>query len=159
MKALVVYYTRTGTTKKIAEEIQTLIDADIDEVNDKVNRSGLIGWLKAGRDAGAKNLTTITNIEKEPGDYEIVIIGSPTWNGTITSPIRTYIDQYGLNLRKVACFTTGDAEKPVALDEMKRLLGEKILAKIHLVRKKDILTDNYHEKLNKFIKEIKENML
>ena len=37
MKSLVVYYSRSNITKKIAEEIADRINADIEEVIPKVN--------------------------------------------------------------------------------------------------------------------------
>jgi flavodoxin len=54
MKALIVYYSRTGRTKKIAKEIQLGIKAEIEEIKDSKNRKGILGWLSAGRDAGAR---------------------------------------------------------------------------------------------------------
>jgi flavodoxin len=57
MKILIVYYSRTGRTKKIAEKIQYRLNADIDEISDTKNRAGILGWLSAGRDAGSRRLT------------------------------------------------------------------------------------------------------
>jgi len=51
MKALVVYYSRTGNTKFVAEKIAQELGADIEEVIDKKNRFGLINYLRAGGDA------------------------------------------------------------------------------------------------------------
>ena len=90
-KILVVYYSRTGTTQKIAKEISGRLGADMEEVVDKKNRKGIIGWIRAGRDAGAKRLTEIEEPQRDPGLYGLVIIGTPIWNGTISTPIRTYI--------------------------------------------------------------------
>ena len=58
MKNLVVYYSRTGRTKKIAKEIQERLNADIEEIHDVKNREGILGWLSAGRDAGTKKTTS-----------------------------------------------------------------------------------------------------
>ena len=37
MKSLVVYYSRTNTTKKLAEAIASNVNADIEEIIPKVN--------------------------------------------------------------------------------------------------------------------------
>jgi len=48
MKTLVAYYSRTGNTKKVAVEIAKNLKADIDEIIDKKDRSGMIGWIIGG---------------------------------------------------------------------------------------------------------------
>ena len=153
MKILVAFYSRSGRTRKIAEEISAKLGGDLDEIRDDVNRQGILGWLKAGRDAGAKRLTSI-KIQRNPEDYDLVVLGSPTWNGTVSTPVRTYITNNHEGLSKVACFTTGEGEEPTALEEMTQLLGNRIIAKLHLVRKQEIDTDNYHDKLQGFLETI-----
>lgn len=159
MKTLVVYYSRTGRTKKIAEYIQSALDSEIDEIQDVKNRKGILGWISAGRDAGSKSLTPLEDVDKLPKDYSVVIIGSPTWNNSLSSPVRTYIDKFNEELRHVACFTTGDGDDPDSLNEMEALLGSKVFAKLHLVRKNDIDPGDYKEKTDKFITKIKSFML
>jgi menaquinone-dependent protoporphyrinogen IX oxidase len=114
--------------------------------------------LNAGKDAGSKSLTALDDVDKNPFDYDMVVIGSPTWRGTLSSPIRTYIEQYKTSLKNVASFSTGDAGEPVAIKEIDRLLEKKAIAKMHLVRKSDIDNDNYHVKVDKFVKKIKDYM-
>lgn len=64
MKALVAFYSRTGNTKKLAEEISKILEADIEEIRDKKDRSGAIGWLFAGKDATSKETTELEKTEK-----------------------------------------------------------------------------------------------
>ncbi len=97
MKTLVVYYSRTGSTKNAAEHIAKQLGADLDELIDSKNRMGLWGWLMAGRDALRKYTTTLMDIKKNPADYDLVIIGTPIWAGTITPAIRTYVIKYAGN--------------------------------------------------------------
>ena len=101
MKTLVVYYSRTGRTKKIAEYIQSALDSEIDEIQDVKNRKGILGWISAGRDAGSKSLTPLEDVDKLPKDYSVVIIGSPTWNNSLSSPVRTYIDKFNEELSSI----------------------------------------------------------
>ena len=64
MKPLVVFYSRTGTTKKVAETISSILKCDVEEVFDTKNRAGVLGWLRSGRDAGSKKLTAIDKAKK-----------------------------------------------------------------------------------------------
>jgi flavodoxin len=154
MKTLIVYYSRTGRTKKIAEEINKVLDGDIEEVQDMKPRSGIIGWLGAGKDAGSKTLTTIKRVEKDPSQYDLIVIGSPTWNGSVTTPIRTYIEKYKNSLRKIALFSTGDSEDFDALDDMDNLVDNRSIAKLHLARKQEIDANLFTDKVKEFVNEI-----
>ena len=59
MKTLVIYYTRTGNAKFLAETIAAELGADIEEVIDLKKRQGKLGWLSAGRDAMGEKETEI----------------------------------------------------------------------------------------------------
>jgi flavodoxin len=78
MAILVVFYSRTGRKKTIVEAIRKSSDGDIEEIHDSKIRSGLIGWLRSGKDVGSKSLTKIENVKKDPSMYDILTIGSPT---------------------------------------------------------------------------------
>lgn len=154
MKVLIVYYSRTGTTRKIAEQIQTALNGDIDEIKDATRRSGIIGWLRSGKDSISKSLTRIEDVDANPKDYDIVIIGSPTWNSAASTPIRTYITEYKKSLPQVALFSTGDSDKPKAIEELKSLIDDEPIATLHLIKDKDIETEAYRQKINNFIQQI-----
>ncbi|MEM3692877.1 MAG: hypothetical protein QXI39_02505 [Candidatus Bathyarchaeia archaeon] len=52
MKTLVVYYSRTGNTRKVAESIAQILGSDIEEVLDERKRTGVWvglgqGWMQA----------------------------------------------------------------------------------------------------------------
>jgi len=48
MKILVVFYSRSGRTKKIAEAISDILKCDKEEIFDLKNRKGIPGFLSAG---------------------------------------------------------------------------------------------------------------
>ena len=56
MKVLVVYYSRTGNTRFVAEAIAQSLEADIEEIKDGKNRMGVFGFLRRGYEAIFKNL-------------------------------------------------------------------------------------------------------
>ncbi|MCW3991871.1 MAG: flavodoxin domain-containing protein [Candidatus Bathyarchaeota archaeon] len=153
---LVVYYSRTGTTTKVAEAIREALDCEIDEIEDTKGRGGIIGWLRAGRDAGSESFTKISGVSKDPSEYDIVVIGSPTWNGHVSTPIRTYITEKLDSLNDVALFSTGDVSEPVAITEMEELARKSPLATLHLVRKRDVEEGIFTERVGEFASRIRE---
>ncbi|MCW4034068.1 MAG: flavodoxin [Candidatus Bathyarchaeota archaeon] len=108
MKSLVVFYTRTGNTKFLAEKIAEELEADIEEIIDKKKRQGKIAWLSAGRDAMKGNKTEIGEITKNPSEYELIAIGTPNWASKPTPAIRTYLGKYDLSGKKVVAFCSSD---------------------------------------------------
>ena len=104
MKRLVVYYSRTGNARFVAETIAAEIGADVEEIVDQKNRSGPIGWLNAGKDARKGSETDIAPIKKSPDDYDLIVVGTPNWASRITPAILTYLKKNSLADKKVAAF-------------------------------------------------------
>ncbi len=129
----------------------------MEEISDKKNRSGIIGWLSAGRDAGRKSLTELNGISKDPSNYDLVIIGTPTWNDTISTPIRTYIDHFKRQLTNVAFFTTQDSLETSTLRDMENLLGVNPIASIALNKRSDVESGDYLEKVDEFLSVIQKS--
>ena len=51
MKSLVVYYSRTNITEKLAKTIASRTDSDIEEIIPKVNYQGKLGYARGGKHA------------------------------------------------------------------------------------------------------------
>jgi len=123
MRSLVVFYSRTGNAKFVAENVASELGADTEEVIDLKNRRGRLGFLKAGYDATRFKETTIEKTKKSPRDYDLIVIGTPVWNSRITPAIRTYLKENNLLQKKIALFSTSEgrgSEKTLAM--MKSLI-------------------------------------
>jgi flavodoxin len=133
MKTLVSFYSRSGSTRRVAEVISKNLNADIDEIKDLKDRTRrIIGWLVSGRDAMTKKLTKI-KYSKNPSKYDLVIIGTPVWAWTVTPAIRTYLSEN--KFKKVAFFCTCGGQPGNTFREMKRL-SKQPLAELDLIDKK-----------------------
>ena len=120
MNYLVVYYSRTGNNRTIAESIASRLSADVDEIIDKKNRKGKLNWLLAGRDSRAKKLTEI-EYKKNPQEYDTIIIGAPIWAWNPIPPLRTYLQEVDLRGKRVAFFI---CSKTDAYNNMFQTLAE-----------------------------------
>jgi flavodoxin len=121
MKALVVYYTRTGNTKFAAETIAAELGADIEEVIDMKNRQGRLAFMSAGRDAMSGKETEIAHPKRNPTDYDLIVIAQPVWAGSPTPAIRTYLNKNDLSGKKVAVFFS-DTNLGKAVEKTKALM-------------------------------------
>ncbi len=150
MKPLVVFYSRTGTTKQAGEALAQMLDCDSEELHDTKKRSGPLGYMTAGRDAQAKKLTTLADIKHDPAQYDVVILGTPIWGGTLSSAIRTYITANKAKFKRVAFFCTqGGTENQQLFDEMEALCERRPVS-ILALRDKEVKTGAYQDKLRQF---------
>lgn len=167
MKTLVVFYSRTGTTKKVGEAITEKFgaEADIEEIKDTVDRKGIKGYLISGRDAMKRRLTKLEPAKFDPAEYDLVIIGTPIWGWNMSVPVRTYLTEnkdkfqpkagQPMADKRVAFFCTmGGSGDEKAFSEMTEIIGKRPIATLAL-RTVEVVKNNFSEKLEKFIEKIK----
>lgn len=108
MKAIVVYYSYEGSTKAIAEAIAKALDADIlalHPVNEKKTQ-GFSKYIWGGSQVMMKKTPLLKDFETNFDAYDLVLVGSPTWAGTYTPPIKSLFENHHLKGKKVAYFYT-----------------------------------------------------
>jgi len=105
---LCVYYSRTGDTEKLMESLAQQLGCECVKLSDGVDRSGIFGWLRSGMDAMARKIPAVQRPETRlPLDqYDLVIIGTPVWAGRCSSPVRSFLLQFGEELREAAYVIT-----------------------------------------------------
>ena len=106
MKALIIYYSRTDITKKVAESIKTKLKCDIERIEDVKTRKGKLGFIMSCREAVMKKTPTIKPMSIDPKDYDIIIFGTPVWANNIASPLRTYLTNNKDKTKDIALFCT-----------------------------------------------------
>ncbi len=156
MKALVVYYSRTGNTRKAGEDIARELGCDAEEIVDTVNRAGPVGYILSGKQATLKELTKLKPMAKDPSQYDLVIIGTPVWAATMSSPVRTFIAENKEKLKSVAFFATmGNVGDASAIDAMGEACDKKPRATLALTAR-DIKSGAHIDAVKKFAASIKE---
>lgn len=127
MKTLVVYYSRTGNTKFVAEEVTAELGADMEEIIDLKNREGKLGWLSSSRDATGNRQTKIEETKKDPKDYDLIVIGTPVWAWSPSSAIRSYVATHDLSGKNVALFFTVGNDPRGAVEKTKKLMPNSVI--------------------------------
>jgi len=151
MKILIVFYSRTNTTKKIAEELGNKLGAAVEELKDNKNWSGPLGYMGAGWAAVAGKLVDLKEHKYDPANYDLIIIGTPVWAGRMTPAVRTYIKEHKQYFKKAAFFTTqGVAKRQRVFDNLKDLTGKEPVAEL-MLRTKEVARNEYAEKIDNFI--------
>ncbi len=107
-KVLVVYYSLTGNTKSIAEMIREKTGGDVFEIetvrNYPADYSGIIEEAKMELETGE-----LPALKKGPPDmssYDLILVGSPVWWYTVSTPVMRFLTQADFAGRKVSAFCT-----------------------------------------------------
>ena len=101
-KTLLVYFSRTGNTRSVADAIAHELSCDVEEIQDTVERRGLLGYFRSGFEAWFHRPTVLREAKHDPADYEMVIVGTPIWNASLASPVRSYLEQHRHHIRRAA---------------------------------------------------------
>ena len=105
---LCIYYSRSGNTRAAAEEIAAALDAELAEITDAQDRSGLKGYFRSGLDAMRRTVQPIDPLQTERPltDYRLVILASPVWAGRCASSVRALLTERGGELPRVGYVLT-----------------------------------------------------
>jgi flavodoxin len=112
LKTLVVYYSKSGTTKEIAEMITAGLvgkgmAADMEAIIDLEKRDGALSVVKNGAHSSMKRSTNIEEPKHDPAAYDLTVICSPVWAWKITPAARAYCRKMKGKLNQTAYVLTG----------------------------------------------------
>lgn len=149
-KILVLYYSRTGLTQTIAKQVARACNADLEAIEDVAGRDGATGYVRSALEAAMHLETPIGRATRVPGDYDIVVIGTPIWFWNVASPVRAYIQRHRRQFRRVAFFCTyGGSGSAKVLSDLEQLYGRPAVATLGIADA-DITGKRYHDRLAKF---------
>jgi len=83
----VLFFTRTGNSKRIAEKLADKLSCQISEVTDNMNWNGILGFIKGGYYA-SRNKVVVIKTNPELVDYDELIVVSPLWAGKLAPDIK-----------------------------------------------------------------------
>lgn len=107
-KILVAYFSHSGNTRVIAEQIKNTIGCDIFEIQPVKaypdDYQTVVDQAKKEIDSNYKPeiKTKVENIDQ----YDVIFIGSPCWWGTIAPPVATFLSAYDLSGKSIVPFMT-----------------------------------------------------
>lgn len=115
MRNLVVYYTRSGHTETVAQEIAKIVNGELRRI-ETANEIGFVSAIIASL-LGIKS--KIKPIDFNAGDYDNIFIGGPVWAGKSATPLNTFLDNTNFKNKNVFVFITqGDNKEPEDVYEL-----------------------------------------
>ena len=150
---LVVYYSRSGHTRKIATKVAAILKAELQEIQEPTDRQGWTGYLRSGIEVLREQAVPILPLSQEPTAYDLVVVGTPVWMGHLSSPVRAFLQQ-GSACKALAFFCTMGGSSPGhTFDDMTACAGRKSLATL-AVSEREFGGDAYLPKLEAFVSEL-----
>jgi len=86
----VVYFSRGGTSKRVAEKIANRLSCESIEIMDNMNWKGFIGFIKGGYYASKNKAVEIT-YSKKLESFDALIVVSPLWAGGVVPAIKMFL--------------------------------------------------------------------
>lgn len=95
-KNLIVYYSWSQTTAKLARLLQTITGADLVELTvaaDTFSPDMSATSAIAEEQLVTGHLPALTNVLPALDHYQTVLVGGPVWSGKVATPVRTFLNQ------------------------------------------------------------------
>jgi flavodoxin len=151
-KALIIFYSNTGNTRRIAEAIAALGNWPTAEIRDITSRRGAWGNLRCALESVLKIKPRIEFDSPVLSSFDLIIIGTPVWVGHIASPVRSFLAMHHHSLQRVAFFCTcGSTQPGTVFDQLSEASGKTPISTM-AISDSDLKADTYQAKLSEFVK-------
>lgn len=107
-KSIVLYYSQTQTTKKVAEEIARLTSSDIEAIDVKEPYNGSYDETvkRCMAEMNENILPHMKPLKSDLSKYGTIFLGFPVWFGTYAQPIAALVKEYGFDGKTIVPFCT-----------------------------------------------------
>lgn len=121
---LVIVYSYTGTSRRVAELLCNQQNWHIATVTDVHPRSGALGSFRCMLDSFFRRQPGIRYDGPPPGDFDAVVLVSPIWMLRLAGPMRSFVTRQRGRLPDVAVLSVmGGQGAPNAAAEIADILG------------------------------------
>ena len=151
MRTLIVYYSLSGNTARLADALAEALSADVERLEEVAPRGRFWGAFRGVYEILTGALPDIKPAAHEPASYDLVVIGCPVWAGGAATPLRTYLQKHKGQMARAAFFaTTGNVGLESAFKQMQALAGTTAEATLG-VTAEDLRSGGWREKMKAFV--------
>ncbi|MGA3209635.1 MAG: flavodoxin [Syntrophales bacterium] len=107
-KMLIIYYSLTGNTKYIAEQVRKKTGGDVFEIETVKTYPAEYSALteEAKRELQTGDLPALKKNPPDMSSYDLILVGSPVWWYTVSTPVMSFLRQADFAGKKVSAFCT-----------------------------------------------------
>ena len=112
-RILVAYFSWSGNTRKIANQIHDVVGGDLFEIVsvEAYPRDYDECVEQAKRELDASSMPKLKSEVEDIGSYDVVIIGYPNWWGTIPRPVASFLSKCDSSRKRIAPFCTHGGDR------------------------------------------------
>lgn len=140
MKNLIVYYSYTGNTKKVAEEIAKKVNGTLCPLTLKEDYTkdydALVNEMESSNNEN--NQPELKDLNVSLNEFERVFVLTPVWWYTLSCPVNTFLHQNNLEGKEVILVSTNAGWLGETFENMKKLVEGKVLGTINCVFNNDV---------------------
>lgn len=112
-KMLIAYYSLSGNTRTVAENIRKITGADVFEIEPAVAYPSDYQSVvdQARKEISANYQPVLKSTVKDMDQYDIIFVGSPCWWATIAPPVATFLASSDLAGKTIVPFMTHEGSR------------------------------------------------
>ena len=125
MNCRVLYFTRSGNSKRIAEKIAGKAGCGVSVITDDKSWKGIIGFLRGGYYASRFKTTDVTvSPETDFGAYDRILIVGPVWAGNAAPAVYSLLLTEKENLGKICLvLSSGGGDTDAVFGRLEKKIG------------------------------------
>ena len=122
-KTLILYYSLTGTTETVAQELQKALNADMEAIELENPYTGSYEEVvkTVGKEREAGELPKLLPLQADLSKYDTIYLGYPIWYGTYARPITALVEQNDFQGKHIVAFCTfGSGGLETSIEHLKK---------------------------------------
>lgn len=133
LRALVVFHSRSGRTRRIARMLAARLHADVEEIQLAGSADRAPGYARCALQAAGGHAAYVKAARHDPASYDLVLVGSPVWCWSLPAPVRGWLKMHPLGAARVAFFCTmGGSGAERVFTQMQQACGKRARATLAL---------------------------
>ena len=153
MSRLVVYYTLSGNTEMAAKKIAEKLGADLMKIDTEkpMPKSFAAQIIVGGGQVIMNHIPKLKPLEKDPADYDEIILGSPIWNSKGVPAINAFLQDEKAAAKVTSLFfLSGGGDTKKGLEAITKKLPN-MKNSVSLLDKKHQDSKDNDAKIQKFV--------
>lgn len=128
-KVLIVYYSKTSNTDYIAQKLQKKTGADVFRLETvkpyPTKNPARTQVPKMELETG--NLPALKKLPADLSSYDLILVGTPVWWYTVSTPVMSFLKQTSLDGKNVAVFCTHEGGLGKTFPDFSKQAGKAIV--------------------------------